>query len=116
MAPSALALFFLPLICFTGSRASENKPEQIHIAFTGIASERNVNYVTPSPTEKPETVVMYGTSADKLDKKAVGDSFVFTGPGHSFTIHNVKVGKLHSTSVGSSHNEIDMAKSRGKYH
>ena len=75
-----------------------------------------MNYVTPSPTEKPETVVMYGTSADKLDKKAVGDSFVFTGPGHSFTIHNVKVGKLHSSSVGSLHNEIDMDKTSRKCH
>ena len=79
------------LICLTYGRTDENKPEQIHIAFTGNASERNVNYVTPSPSEKPESVVMYGTSQDKLDKKAVGDSFVFTGPGHSFTIHNVKV-------------------------
>ena len=68
-----------------------NNPEQIHIAFTGFPSERIINYVTPSPYEKPDTVAVYGTSADKLDKKAYGDSFVFPGPGHKFTIHNVKV-------------------------
>jgi len=39
---------------------------------------------------------MYGTSPDKLDKKAVGESSVFIGPGHNFTIHNVKVWKFRS--------------------
>jgi len=38
-----------------------------------------------------ETVAAYGTSADKLDKKASGVSSVFTDRGRSFTIHNVKV-------------------------
>lgn len=90
---SAFVLLFLFSICFSNGGVDGNKPEQIHIAFTGIASERNVNYVTPSPDEKPETIVMYGTSPDNLDKKATGDSFVFQGPGHRFTIHNVKVGR-----------------------
>ena len=89
-APLIVSLFLF-LVTITYARAHSNNPEQIHIAFTGNASERNVNYVTPSPHEKPETVVTYGTSPDKLDKKAYGDSFEFTGPGHSFTIHNVKV-------------------------
>ena len=81
------------VVFITCGATHDNKPEQIHLAFTGIASERNVNYVTPSPDENPETVVMYGTRSDKLEKKAVGDSFVFKGPGHRFRIHNVKVWK-----------------------
>ncbi|XP_068693924.1 acid phosphatase type 7-like isoform X2 [Montipora foliosa] len=89
-APLIVSLFLF-LVTITYARAHSNNPEQIHIAFTGNASERNVNYVTPSPHEKPETFVTYGTSPDKLDKKAYGDSFEFTGPGHSFTIHNVKL-------------------------
>ena len=93
MASSALILMVHLVVFITCGATHDNKPEQIHIAFTGIASERNVNYVTPSPDENPETVVMYGTRSDKLEKKAVGDSFVFNGPGHRFRIHNVKVRK-----------------------
>ncbi|KAM7438504.1 hypothetical protein ABFA07_012029 [Porites harrisoni] len=91
MASSALILMVHLVVFITCGATHDNKPEQIHIAFTGIASERNVNYVTPSPDENPETVVMYGTRSDKLEKKAVGDSFVFNGPGHRFRIHNVKL-------------------------
>lgn len=92
MTPSTFAVLLIHLlICFTNGEADENKPEQIHIAFTGISSERIVNYVTPSPTLKPETVVVYGTSPDKLSKKTTGKSFVFGTGGHNFTIHNVKV-------------------------
>ncbi|KAL9987626.1 hypothetical protein ACROYT_G001967 [Oculina patagonica] len=92
MTPSTFAVLLVHLlICFTNGEADENKPEQIHIAFTGISSERIVNYVTPSPTLKPETVVAYGTSPDKLSKKASGKSFVFGTGGHNFTIHNVKL-------------------------
>ena len=85
-APLFITLIFVSL-CFTYGRGYQNDPEQIHIAYTGVPSQRIINYVTPSPYEKPDTVVAYGTSADKLDKKAYGDSFVFT----DFTIHNVKV-------------------------
>ena len=81
------------LVCFSRGGADDNKPEQIHVGFTGIPSERIVNYVTPSPTLKPETVVAYGTSPDTLNKKATGNSFVFGTGGHNFTIHNVKVSK-----------------------
>ena len=79
------------LVCCTHGGADDNKPEQIHVGFTGISSERNVNYVTPSPTLKPETVISYGTSPNSLNRKATGDSFVFGTGGHNFTIHNVKV-------------------------
>lgn len=82
------------LIYFTYGGADDNKPEQIHIGFTGISSERIVNYVTPSPTLKPETVVAYGTSPNTLNRKATGESFVFGTGGHKFTIHNVKVWNL----------------------
>jgi len=85
-APFFVTFIFVSL-CLTYARGYQNDPEQIHIAYTGVPSERIINYVTPSPQEKPDTVVAYGTSADKLDKKAYGDSFVFT----DFTIHNVKV-------------------------
>ena len=79
------------LICFTYSAADDNKPEQIHIAYTGISSERIVNYVTPSPELQPGTVVAYGTSPDKLIRKKTGTSFKFGTHGHYFSIHNVKV-------------------------
>ncbi|RMX42635.1 hypothetical protein pdam_00010287 [Pocillopora damicornis] len=79
------------LICFTYSAADDNKPEQIHIAYTGISSERIVNYVTPSPELQPETVVAYGTSPDKLTRKETGTSFMFGTHGHYFRIHNVKL-------------------------
>ena len=85
-----VTLIFVSL-CLTYARGYQNDPEQIHIAYTGVPSERIINYVTPSPHEKPETVVAYGTSAEKLDKKASGVSSVFTDRGRSFTIHNVKV-------------------------
>lgn len=84
------------LVCFPRGGADDNKPEQIHVGFTGIPSERIVNYVTPSPTLKPETVVAYGTSPNTLNKKATGNSFVFGTGGHNFTIHNVKVIKVHN--------------------
>ena len=90
-APFPVTLLFLSLSLTHARYIQNNNPEQIHIAFTGFPSERIINYVTPSPYEKPDTVAVYGTSADKLDKKAYGDSFVFPGPGHKFTIHNVKV-------------------------
>ena len=91
-APLFVTLIFLSL-SLTYATGYNNSPEQIHIAYTGVPSERIINYVTPSPHEKPETVVAYGTSAHKLDKKAYGNSSVFpqAGHGHSFTIHNVKV-------------------------
>lgn len=79
------------LIYFTYSAADDNKPEQIHIAYTGISSERIVNYVTPSPELQPGTVVAYGTSPDKLIRKKTGTSFKFGTHGHYFSIHNVKV-------------------------
>ncbi|XP_058947647.2 acid phosphatase type 7 isoform X2 [Pocillopora verrucosa] len=79
------------LICFTYSAADDNKPEQIHIAYTGISSERIVNYVTPSPELQPGTVVAYGTSPDKLTRKETGTSFKFGTHGHYFRIHNVKL-------------------------
>ena len=95
MTPSTFAaLLTYLLVCFTNGEVDENKPEQIHIGFTGISSERIVNYVTPSPTLKPETVVVYGTSPGALNKKATGESFVFGTGGHDFTIHNVKVCSL----------------------
>ena len=95
MTPSTYAaLLTYLLVCFTNGEADENKPEQIHIGFTGISSERIVNYVTPSPSLKPETVVVYGTSPGALNKKATGESFVFGTGGHDFTIHNVKVCSL----------------------
>lgn len=85
-----VTLIFVSLY-LTYARGYQNDPEQIHIAYTGVPSERIINYVTPSSHEKPETVVAYGTSADKLDKKASGVSSVFTDRGRSFTIHNVKL-------------------------
>lgn len=101
MARSTFAVLLINLlICFTNGEADENKPEQIHIAFTGISSERIVNYVTPSPTLKPETVVVYGASPNTLNKKATGESFAFGTGGHDFTIHNVKV-RSHSFLYGS---------------
>ena len=84
-------LFIHLLVCCSYGEADDNKPEQIHVGFTGISSERIVNYVTPSPTLKPETVVEYGTSPNTLNRKVTGDSFVFGTGGHTFTIHNVKV-------------------------
>ena len=89
-APLFVTLIFLSL-SLTYAAGYNNSPEQIHIAYTGVPSERIINYVTPSPDKKVETVVAYGTSAHKLDKKASGHSFVFNGSGHWFTIHNVKV-------------------------
>ena len=86
-APLVVTLIFVSL-CLTYARGYQNDPEQIHIAYTGVPSERIINYVTPLPEE---TVAAYGTSADKLDKKASGVSSVFTDRGRSFTIHNVKV-------------------------
>lgn len=86
-APLFVTLIFVSL-CLTYARGYQNDPEQIHIAYTGVPSERIINYITPLPEE---TVAAYGTSADKLDKKASGVSSVFTDRGRSFTIHNVKV-------------------------
>ncbi|XP_020628911.1 acid phosphatase type 7-like isoform X2 [Orbicella faveolata] len=86
----AVLLIHLLVYCSYGE-ADDNKPEQIHVGFTGISSERIVNYVTPSPTLKPETIVAYGTSPNTLNKKVTGDSFVFGTGGHNFTIHNVKL-------------------------
>ncbi|XP_067016547.1 acid phosphatase type 7-like isoform X1 [Acropora muricata] len=97
-APFSVTLLFLSLSLTHARYMHNNNPEQIHIAFTGFPSERIINYVTPSPYEKPDTVAVYGTSADKLDKKAYGDSFVFPGPGHKFTIHNVKLTGLKSNT------------------
>lgn len=88
---STFAVLIHLLIFFTCGGADDNKPEQIHIAYTGISSERIINYVTPSPVLQPETVVVYGTSPDKLTRKETGESFVFGTAGHNFTIHNVKV-------------------------
>ena len=81
--------------------AHENKPEQIHIAFTGVSGERIVNYVTPSPYLKPATIAMYGKKSDELKQKATGESFVFGTEGHNFTVHNVKVrGYLSEVLIG----------------
>lgn len=92
MTMSTFAVLVLLVITFTYSVAADNKPEQIHIAYTGILSERIVNYVTPSPDLQPETVVAYGSSPDKLTRKETGTSFKFgTHEGHYFMIHNVKL-------------------------
>lgn len=95
MARSMVSVLLIHLlVCCSYGGADDNKPEQIHVGFTGISSERIVNYVTPSPSLKPETVVAYGTSPNTLNRKATGDSFVFGTGGHDFTIHNVKVWNL----------------------
>ena len=91
---ASLAIFLFCIFAFVFlqiSNAQENKPEQIHIAFTGVSSERLVSYVTPSPYLKPVTVAVYGKNPTELNQKATGESFVFGTEGHNFTIHNVKV-------------------------
>ena len=73
------------------SRGDENAPEQVHLAYTGVSSERIVGFVTPSPSIAVKSVVTYGPSPDKLNATSTGKSFVFGTDGHNFTIHNVKV-------------------------
>lgn len=92
MLPRVFSVFLaLALILLSSANCDENAPEQIHLAYTGVSSERIIGYVTPSPSLEVKTLAAYGTDPEKLDRKATGKSFVFGTAGHNFTIHNVKV-------------------------
>jgi hypothetical protein len=100
----------------SASTQTGEQPEQIHMAFTGVSSERIVNYVTQYTDAIPKTVAQYGKSAKQLDNKSVGKSEVYHLPEHenskkprNLTIHNVKVSRPHASRVEHIHTKFDHA-------
>jgi len=90
---------FLALVLCLITNINAN-PEQIHIAFTGISSERIVNYVTKAGNSNSSqdftipTTVRFGKDPKNLDHKNEGHSYLYDMPdskGRSLEIHNVKV-------------------------
>lgn len=87
-------------LSFSSINVVRGQPEQIHMAFTGVSSERIVNYVTQSDDVVSKTVALYGKNSKHLDKKSIGKSYIYSLPEYleldskhhrNLTIHNVKV-------------------------
>lgn len=95
-------LVLVVILTFISKDVVRGQPEQIHMAFTGVSSERIVNYVTQSQDVVFKTVALYGKDSKQLNKKSVGKSYPYPLPENqeqldsrhhrNLTIHNVKVG------------------------
>lgn len=75
--------------------APSSSPEQIHISYTGNASEMLVSYVTRNDEDVlPAAVVHYGKDRSRLSLQAEGKPFVFNTGDDELVINNVKVKHL----------------------
>ena len=79
----------LVVACKAGNSCAA--PEQIHISYTGDASEMMVSYVTRGNQDSSPALARYGTDPKSLDKSAQGKSFDFKTGDDELVINNVKV-------------------------
>ncbi|XP_031574017.1 acid phosphatase type 7-like [Actinia tenebrosa] len=100
-------LFLVVALTFSSKNTVRGQPEQIHMAFTGVSSERIVNYVTQSQDVDLKTVALYGKDPKQLDQKSDGESFLYPLPQNqevdskhhrNLTIHNVKLTNLEANT------------------
>lgn len=84
-------VIFATLLAFSAGKSSST-PEQIHISYTGDASEMIVSYVTRNDQDDlPAAVTRYGKDRSHLSKVAVGKPFLFTTGDDELVINNVRV-------------------------
>lgn len=95
----------LLLVIAFSAGISSDAPEQIHISYTGDASEMMVSYVTRDSQDNSEdnrdpspAVARYGTDPKSLDKRAQGKSFVFDTGDDELVINNVKLTDLEANT------------------